>query len=80
MGDENDKKRAVATIKPKKVKARRRPDGSLEILEEVKEPEQPEQSLDSFSFDREALQEELAKEQGMGTYGPDGKLDLFEDD
>jgi hypothetical protein len=83
MGDEK-KTTAVASIKPKRVKARRRPDGSLEILEEVKTPEEEvpkPQDLDSFSFsDRDALKDELLKEQRSGTYGRDGKLDIFGDD
>ena len=73
MGDK--KKNVVGSIRPKKVKGRRKSDGTVEILEELKKPEPPDTELDSASFsDRERLKEELLRQKSSEIYGPTGKL------
>lgn len=64
MGDE-EKKNVVGKIKPKKVKARRRADGTVEIIEEVSSQACSQtgatDALGELSFgDRDLLLEELA--------------------
>jgi len=70
MGDEK-KKNVLGKITPKKVKARRRADGTVQVLEEVKSSEESEDVLGGLSFgDRSSLLDDLAAENDLFADSP----------